>query len=103
MSAPDHRADQGYSTDQIAAYGASEQPAIAARMAPHLRMTYIGTGCAVLAVVGAAAALISYPSFDERKGFATMLVLRSRSEARLAAAETAVCAMLDATRARLGG
>ena len=45
MSAPDHRADQGYSADQIAAYGASEQPAIAARMAPHLRMTYIGTGC----------------------------------------------------------
>jgi hypothetical protein len=65
MSAPDHRTDQGYSAEQIAAYGASEQPAIAARMAPHLRMTYIGTGCAVLAVVGAAAALISYPSFDE--------------------------------------
>ena len=64
MSAPDHRIDQGYSAEQIAAYGASEQPAIAARMAPHLRMTYIGTGCAVLAVVGAAAALISYPSFD---------------------------------------
>jgi molybdenum cofactor synthesis domain-containing protein len=45
----------------------------------------------------------SYPSFDERKGFATMLVLRSRSEARLAAAETAVRAMLDAVQARRGG
>ena len=34
----------------------TEQPAIAARMAPHLRMTYIGTGCCgVLAVVLAAA------------------------------------------------
>jgi molybdenum cofactor synthesis domain-containing protein len=45
----------------------------------------------------------SYPSFDERKGFATMLVLRSRSEGRLAEAEAAVRAMLDAARAGLRG
>ncbi len=31
--------DEGYSSEQIAAYGATAQPAIAARMTPHLRMT----------------------------------------------------------------
>ena len=68
MSAPDHRADQGYSTDQIAAYGSSEQPAIAARMAPHLRMTYVGAGCAVLSVITAAAALANFPQFSDESG-----------------------------------
>jgi hypothetical protein len=68
MSAPDHRADQGYSTDQIAAYGSSEQPAVAARMAPHLRMTYVGTGCSVLSVITAAVALANYPQFSDESG-----------------------------------
>jgi hypothetical protein len=48
---------------QIAAYGASAQPAIAARMTPHLRLTLIGTACAVLGVVAAAAAVVMFPSF----------------------------------------
>ena len=43
----------------------------------------------------------SYPSFDERAGFATTLVLRARSEQRLAAAEKAVKAMLERIRAEL--
>jgi hypothetical protein len=47
----------------IAAYGATAQPAIAARMAPHLRLTQIGAVCALLAVVASAAALVLFPSF----------------------------------------
>jgi molybdenum cofactor synthesis domain-containing protein len=45
----------------------------------------------------------SYPSFDERTGFATTLVLRSRDAARLAAAQNAVQTMLAAVRVRLKG
>jgi len=48
---------------QIAAYGATAQPAIAARMTPHLRLTMIGTACAALGVVAAAAAVVMFPSF----------------------------------------
>jgi hypothetical protein len=48
---------------QVAAYGATAQPAIAARMAPHLRLTQIGAVCALVAVVAAAAAVIAFPSF----------------------------------------
>lgn len=48
---------------QIAAYGATAQPAIAARMTPHLRLTLIGTACAVLGVVAAAGAVAMFPSF----------------------------------------
>jgi molybdenum cofactor synthesis domain-containing protein len=40
----------------------------------------------------------SYPTFEPEIGFTTTLVLRSRDEARLAAAETAVKAMLEAVR-----
>jgi hypothetical protein len=48
---------------QVAAYGAAAQPAIAARMAPHLRLTRIGTVCAVLAVIAATAAVVVFPRF----------------------------------------
>ena len=48
---------------RIAAYGATAQPAIAARMAPHLRLTEVGTVCAALAVVAAAVAVVLFPSF----------------------------------------
>jgi hypothetical protein len=48
---------------QVAAYGATAQPAIAARMAPHLRLTQIGAVCAVVAVIAAGAAVILFPSF----------------------------------------
>ncbi len=44
----------------------------------------------------------SYPTFDERIGFTTTLVLRSRDPIRLEAAEAAVVAMLDEVRAGLG-
>ena len=43
----------------------------------------------------------SYPGFDPATGFTTTLVLRSRDEGRLAAAEAAVKAMLDEVRAKL--
>jgi hypothetical protein len=48
---------------QVAAYGATAQPAIAARMAPHLRLTQIGTVCAVVAVIAATAAVVVFPRF----------------------------------------
>ena len=41
----------------------------------------------------------SYPTFEPEIGFSTTLVLRSRDEARLAAAEAAVKAMVAAVRA----
>ena len=44
-------------------------------------------------------AIGSYPTFEPEIGFTTTLVLRSRDEARLVAAETAVKAMLEAARA----
>jgi molybdenum cofactor synthesis domain-containing protein len=48
-------------------------------------------------------AMGSYPAFDEKAGFTTTLVLRSRDEARLAAAEAAVQAMLAEIGSRLAG
>lgn len=48
---------------RVAAYGATAQPAIAARMAPHVRLTLVGTGCAALALIAAAAAVAMFPSF----------------------------------------
>jgi hypothetical protein len=48
---------------QVAAYGATAQPAIAARMAPHLRLTLIGTACGVVAVIAATAAVVVFPRF----------------------------------------
>ena len=58
--------DKGYSSEQIAAYGATEQPAIAARMTPHLRMTFIGTACAALGVGTSLAAVLTFPKFSDR-------------------------------------
>ena len=61
--------DSEYPADLIPEYGATEQPAIAARMAPHLRMTYAGAVCAVVAVAAAVAALAVFPFFtDDRTG-----------------------------------
>jgi len=48
---------------RIAAYGATAQPAIAARMAPHLRLTEVGAVCAALAVLAATIAVVLFPSF----------------------------------------
>ena len=51
-----------YGAEQIAAYGSTAQPAIAERMAPHLRLTRIGVVCGAVGVVLAAAALAVFPS-----------------------------------------
>jgi hypothetical protein len=48
---------------QIAAYGETAQPAIAARMAPHVRLTQVGAACAAVAVIAAAAAVVNFPLF----------------------------------------
>jgi len=65
--------DAEYRAEQIAAYGSTEQPAIAARMRPHLRLTQAGVACAAVGVVLAAAALALFPSFTgsaEGRGWA---------------------------------
>jgi hypothetical protein len=55
--------DEEYQTDQVAAYGASGQPAVAARMTPHLRITQVGTGAAAASVLAATVALFTFPRF----------------------------------------
>lgn len=55
--------DEEYPADQIGAYGAGEQPAVAARMSPHLRLAQVGTGVGGAAAVAAAAAIASFPRF----------------------------------------
>jgi len=67
--------DEEYQADQIAAYGAGEQPAVAARMTPHLRMTQAGAGAAGLSVLVASAALVTFPRFtgeDTGSGWAVL-------------------------------
>ncbi len=60
--------DEEYQPEQIAAYGARAQPALVARMTPHLRMTQLGNLVAVLAVVASIGAVLTFPDF---KGQAT--------------------------------
>jgi hypothetical protein len=48
---------------QVAAYGATAQPAIAARMAPQLRLIKIGTVCGLVAVIAAVAGVVVFPRF----------------------------------------
>jgi hypothetical protein len=65
--------DAEYRAEQIAAYGSTAQPAIADRMAPHLRLTQAGVACGAVGVVLAAAALATFPSFSgapEGRGWA---------------------------------
>jgi hypothetical protein len=67
-----------YPAGQIAAYGSTQQPAIAARMAPHLRLVLAGLACAVAAVGLAIAALATFPSFTggpEGRGWAVTALL----------------------------
>jgi hypothetical protein len=67
-----------YPAGEIAAYGSTEQPAIAARMAPHLRLVQAGLACAVAAVGLAVAALATFPSFTgepEGRGWAVTALL----------------------------
>lgn len=56
--------DEGYRRDEIAEYGATEQPAVAARMAPHLRMIRAGAVCALVAVIFAVLAVVRFPAFS---------------------------------------
>ena len=56
--------DEDYQAQQIPEYGVHAQPALAERMAPELRLTLAGTGCAVLAVVIGVAAWAVFPNFS---------------------------------------
>jgi hypothetical protein len=56
--------DEEYQPEEIGAYGATAQPAIAARMTPHLRMTLAGAACAVVGVLTAVIAVITFPDFS---------------------------------------
>jgi hypothetical protein len=67
--------DEKYSSEQIAAYGATAQPAIAARMTPHLRMTTIGSVCAGLGVATSLAAILTVPKFNDRNTGPTWAVV----------------------------
>ncbi len=67
--------DEEYSSKQIAAYGATAQPAIAARMTPHLRMTLIGSVCAALAVAASLMAVLTVPRFNDRNTGPTWAVV----------------------------
>jgi hypothetical protein len=65
--------DADYGAEQIAAYGSTAQPAIAERMAPHLRLTQVGVVCGAVGVALAAAALAVFPNFtgvEEGRGWA---------------------------------
>jgi hypothetical protein len=55
--------DEAYRRDQIPAYGAAAQPALAERMRPLLRMSQVGNAAAVLAVLLALVALLVYSDF----------------------------------------
>lgn len=55
--------DEEYPAEQIPEYGTEAQPAIVARMTPHLRMTQAGTLAAALAFVAGIAAVVTYPAF----------------------------------------
>jgi hypothetical protein len=55
--------DEEYQSDQVADYGVSGQPAVAARMAPHLRITRIGAVAAGASVLAAVGALVTFPRF----------------------------------------
>ncbi len=54
--------DEEYQPEQIPSYGGGEQLALAARMRPQLRLTQVGNGFAVLGVLAAVAALVTYPT-----------------------------------------
>jgi hypothetical protein len=54
--------DEEYRPDQIPSYGTHEQLALAERLRPLLRRIRIGNGFAVLAVLAALVALLTYPT-----------------------------------------
>jgi hypothetical protein len=56
--------DEEYQPEEIGAYGATAQPAIVARMTPHLRMTLAGAACAVVGALTAVVAVVTFPDFS---------------------------------------
>ncbi len=82
--------DEEYQADQIAAYGVSEQPAVAARMSPHLRLTQVGTGAAAASVLAVVGALVTFPRFTTASasgvGWAVLMLV-------CCVAMTAVCVL----------
>ncbi|MCW2810886.1 MAG: hypothetical protein JWP61_1344 [Friedmanniella sp.] len=58
--------DPEYDPEDIGAYGATEQPAVAARMVPHLRLVWVGAGVALLGTVTAAGAVATFPAFSSQ-------------------------------------
>ncbi len=61
--------DEEYEPDQIGEYGVRAQPALVARMKPHLRMTQIGNAVALLALVAAVVGVVRYPDYGTSDGF----------------------------------
>lgn len=55
--------DEEYPAEQVGGYGAAAQPAVAARMAPHLRLTAVGSVVGALAVAAAVAGIATFPRF----------------------------------------
>lgn len=55
--------DEEYGPEQIADYGTRAQPALAARMAPQLRMTQVGNVLAAFAIVTSIGASATFPRF----------------------------------------
>jgi hypothetical protein len=67
--------DGQYDPTEIGAYGAAAQPAIAARMAPHLKLVVAGVAAAALGLVTAMLAVVVFPSFGPgRDGLAGAVV-----------------------------
>jgi hypothetical protein len=54
--------------DDSDAFGATEQPAVAASMGPQLAMAVGGAGCALVAVLAASIALTVFPAFTSDTG-----------------------------------
>ncbi len=85
--------DVEYEPGQIPAYGAVEQPAIAARMAPHLRMIIGGAVAALVAVICAAIAVILFPTFaaaDTGRGWGIVTLLAAVAMLAVAVIQIAV-------------
>ncbi len=58
--------DPEYDPRDIGAYGATEQPAVAARMLPHLRLVWVGTGAALVGVLTAAGGVAVFPTVSSQ-------------------------------------
>ncbi|GAB3712881.1 hypothetical protein [Mariniluteicoccus flavus] len=64
-----------YAVTDIGAYGVPAQPAVVARMRPHLMMTRVGVGAAVVALVAGIASLLTFAQFTDWAWLWPVLVL----------------------------